>query len=244
VASLGKFNNDSFIGGSIGANDPTGFVRFGQNAFMGDGTRVVADRVKIGGYTSVDNVATNRLYTTLGSTIRGSLVESVALPLDAGPFCAFDPFVCGGDPVVVPAGAVVSSLAPGTYGMLQIYEGGILRLPEFGTYTFCSIRMSNNSILRPSQQVTINVAGDVKIGSGSLLVTESGAPFILNVSGRLVRISQGTVVNASINAPNAKIKIQRDGTIVGCTCSSAFKTDKHITLLCGGGSPSGAFVDP
>ena len=118
----------------------------------------------------------------------------------------------------------------------MMQAGSVLQLPTFGTYTFCSIKMSNNTALLPSQQVTINVAGDVRISSGALLVTDSNAPFILNVAGKLVRISQGAVVNAAITAPNAKIKIQRDATVLGCTCSGVFKTDKHVQLVCDGGS--------
>jgi hypothetical protein len=234
VAGLGKFNNDGFIDGSIGASNVGGFVRFGQNVFMTDGTSVTADRVKIGGATSVFDVTTNRLYPTPESIIRGTLTEGgLAVPL-ADAACTLPAFTCGGPDVTVPPLTVQTSLPPGTYGNLFIGDGAVLRLPDFGEYTFCSMKVGNNGALRPSQQVTINVSGDVRIGSGALLVSDANAPFIFNVGGTKFRISQGAVVNAKITAPFAKIKIQRDGTIDGCTCSDAIKTDKHTALLCDG----------
>jgi hypothetical protein len=233
VATLGKFNNDSFIGGSIASSGVGGFVRFGQNAYMADGTSVVADKVKIGTLSSVFDVQTNKLLTTTGSEIRGTLTDTLAVPLDAS--CTLPPFTCGGPDVVVPPLTVQTSLPPGTYGNLFVGDGAVLLLPDFGTYTFCSMRVGNNGAIRPDQQVTINVSGDVRIGSGAILAPVADAPFILNIGGTLVRISQGAVVRAAITAPNAKIKLQRDGTITGCTCSKSFKTDKHVSLICSGG---------
>jgi len=236
VRGLGKFNNDGFINGSIGASQVGGFVRFGQNVFMTDGTSITADRVKIGGDTSVFDVTTNRLYTTTGSVIRGTLSEGgLAVPLPDTD-CTLPAFTCGGPDVIVPSLTVQTSLPPGSYGDLIIGDGGVLRLPDFGVYTFCSMKVGNNAALRPSQQVTINVSGDVRIGSGALLVSEANAPFIFNIGGTKVRISQGAVVNAAITAPNAKIKVQRDGTIDGCACADAIKTDKHTALTCDGGT--------
>jgi hypothetical protein len=57
-----------------------------------------------------------------------------------------------------------------------------------------------------------------------------------------VRISQSAIVEASVNVPNGKFKIQRDGTLLGCFCADLSTTDKHVTLICPG-SPSGAFLD-
>lgn len=83
-----------------------------------------------------------------------------------------------------------------------------------------------------STDVTINVEGKVQIGAGSFFGSTSGTPLLLNVAGRVVRISQSAVVNAAILAPDAKVKIQRDGTLLGCYCARASTTDKHVTLIC------------
>jgi hypothetical protein len=208
--------------------------------FMADGTSVTADRIKVGSGSSLFDIFTNTIFMSVGDSVRGTLVEGgLLLPLPLDP-CTLPPFTCGGPDVIVPKNVTQTSLAPGTYGDLSIQDGAILQLPDFGTYTFCSMRVGNNAALRPSQQVTINVAGDVTIRSGAVLASQANAPFIFNISGSKVRISQGSVVNAAITAPNAKLKIQRDGTIDGCTCSNSFKTDKHVTLTCDGGT----FVGP
>jgi hypothetical protein len=238
VRYLGKFNNDGFINGTIAATEPGALVRFGKNVYMADGGRVTADRVTIGSESSLFDVYTNQLNESFGVSVRGARVIPTPIPV-ADPPCekcedAIAP-VCGGPAVMVPAGTSQTSLAPGIYGDLFIDDGAVLNLPDFGTYNFCSIRMDRYSQLRPSQQVTINVTRDVRIGAGAFLLTDSDLPFILNVGGTLVRISQGAVVNAVIRAPCAKIKIQRDGTVLGCTCSPILKTDKHVSLICAGG---------
>ena len=241
VGKLGKFNNDGYLSGTFASTEVGGLIRFGQNVYMTDGSRVTADRVKVGIGTSLFDVYSNRITLSDGDVVRGASVSPItALPV-------FDPTCeeryladvtapCGGTDVSVPSGTTLNSLAPGAYGNLLIDDGGALLLPDFGTYTFCSIRMDKYASFRPSQQITVNVTGGISIGAGSIMTTNSGLPFVLNVGGSLLRISQGAYVNASIRVPYGKIKLQRDGTISGCACASSIKTDKHVTMACNDGS--------
>jgi hypothetical protein len=215
--------------------------KFGKNTTMADGTSVTADTVKIGSGSSVDDVFTNNLRPSFDATIRGT-VSPVTLPV-IDPFCTLPEFTCGTEDVIVPIGATQLGLAPGAYGRLNVGDGATLLLPELGTYTFCSIKIGRFAQVKSPQQITINVTGKFQMGQASFLGTTTGAPLILNSSGPLIRVSQDAVLNAAVTAPFAKFKIQRDGTLRGCLCSERFSTDKHVTLLCEGGSPSGAFVD-
>ena len=73
------------------------------------------------------------------------------------------------------------------------------------------------------------------MGAGSRLWTPAvvnDLPVVMNVAGKLVRISQADVVEAIITAPNAKIKIQRAGQVYGCSCSDTLRTDKNVLLEC------------
>ena len=222
-------------------------MRFGKNVFMADGGRVTADRVKVGMETSLFDVYGNDLVMTSDDIIiRGVIVSPIpSLPV-MEPTCtelylADLEGPCGAPDVTVPAGAFYTNLLPGVYGKLFIQEGATLRMLDLGTYTFCSIRMDRYSSFRPAQQVTVNVVplpgtGSVSIGAGAIMTTDSNLPFVFNVGGSLLRISQGAIVNASVRVPYGKIKIQRDGTITGCACGSEIKTDKHIALTCNDGT--------
>lgn len=244
VAGFGKFNNDGFINGTIAATEEDAVVRFGKYVFMADGTRVTADRVKIGTASSLFDVyAGDAIVATSDAIIRGVEVLNAPLPI-MDPTCeelylADIEEPCSAPDVVVPPGFTLDSLAPGAYGRLFIDAGATLRLPDLGTYTFCSIRMDKYSNFSPVQQVTVNVTpfpGTVNLGAGAIMDTDSGLPFVLNVGGSLLRISQGAVVNASVRVPYGTIKLQRDAAITGCMCADAIKTDKHVTLICEDGT--------
>jgi hypothetical protein len=241
VGKLGKFNNDGFLSGTFASTEPNGLIRFGQNVFMTDGSRVIADRVKSSVGTSLFDVYANEIKLSDGDVVRGTQVSPIAALPVLDPTCE-ERYLedvtgpCGAPPVTVPAGTTLNSLAPGVYGALVIDDGGSLLMPTFGTYTFCSIRMDKYATFRPSQQITVNVTGNVSLGAGSIMTTNSGLPFVLNVGGSLFKISQGAYVNASIRCPYGKIKLQRDGTITGCACAANIKTDKHVTMSCNDGS--------
>lgn len=241
VGKLGKFNNDGFLTGTFASTEPTGLIRFGKNVFMTDGSRVTADRVKVGVGTSLFDLYGNEIRLSDGTEIRGTSVSPIAALPVVDPTCEEQYLEdvtgpCGAPPVTVPAGTTLNSLAPGVYGALLIDDGGSLLLPDFGAYTFCSIRMDKYATFRPSQQITVNVTGNARIGAGSILTTNSGLPFVLNIGGSLCRISQGAYVNAAIHIPYGKIKLQRDATITGCACTASIKTDKHVTMTCNDGT--------
>ena len=244
VESFGKFNNDSFIKGTIAATEALGVARFGKNVFMADGGRVTADRIKIGPASSLFEVYGNTVVTASDAIVRAgpplSPIPSLpAMNQSCAELADLEGKSCSGEDVTVPAGTTRTNLAPGVYGRLFIQEGAILRLLDLGSYSFCSIRMDRYSSLRPAQQVTINVVpvpGTVSLGAGAIMTTDSNLPFVLNVGGPLLRISQGAYVNASVRVPYGKIKIQRSGHIDGCACAATIKTDKNITLTCDDGT--------
>lgn len=216
--------------------------KFGKNSYMPDGTSISAELVKIGSGSSIDTVFTNRLRPSVEAEIRGEVLPLGELPV-LNPFCTVPEFQCGTEDVVVPASTTQLGLAPGNYGDLLVGDGATLRLTEFGTYTFCSIKIGSFARVEATQQVTINLAGKFQMRQGSFFGTTIGAPLILYSSGNLIRVSQAAVLNAAITAPYAKFKIQRRGELRGCLCSQKFTTDKVVTLICEGGSPSGAFLD-
>jgi hypothetical protein len=126
-------------------------------------------------------------------------------------------------------------LAPGSYGALVVGNGATLTLDPNAVYDFCSVRVGRGAFVESSDRTTIEVVDDISVGAGSKLWTPPTAndlPLILNVGGARVRFSQGAVIEAAITAPNAKMKMQRDGELYGCFCTDRLTTDKDVLLEC------------
>ena len=254
-----RFNNDAVIIGNVGANLPGGLVRFGRNSCQGsneaspctgNSVAVSADKLVVGQGSSIAGSESNHLKLGAGSTVRNPPLLSVTLPLvsaDSALICgAFAPIACGGADVIVPAGSNLVALAPGSYGNLLMGNGSTITF-QAGSYTFCAVKIGSNVVGNVDGATVLNVSGKFSMGSGTTLETAGPTPFVLNSAGALVRISQGSILEAEVRAPFGKVKQQRNATILGCSCSNAMTSDKHHANVCeaggGAGSPSGAFID-
>jgi hypothetical protein len=126
-------------------------------------------------------------------------------------------------------------LTPGSYGILLVGGGATLELDPNAYYEFCSVRIGRGAVVQSSGFTSIDVEGNFSMGAGSSLWTPptvNDLPLELNVGGTRVRLSQAAVVEAVITAPNAKLKIQRQGELYGCFCSDELTTDKEVLLEC------------
>src|SRR5262245_7723575 len=231
VAREGKVNNDGDVRASFGASNVGGRIRLGKNVVMADGTRLIGDTVQIGNASSVFDVLANTLLKGSAVVIRGATGTPPPLPLLV-PFCTIPAITCSGSDVLVPVAGSSGPLAPGSYGKVQILNGGSLTLAP-GTFTFCQIKMGRNATLETLGPATLNVERTVAIGSASRLGPATGdTPVVVNVAGKLVRVSQSAVANAAFYAPSGRITFGRDSDLLGCFCTDRAKSDKHITLEC------------
>jgi len=230
VAREGKINNDADVRASAGASNPGGRFRLGKNVIFADGTNLIGDTVQLGNGSSVDRVLANTVLKGDFVTIRGG-VGTPTLPL-AQPFCTIPAIACGGADVMVQPNQSMGPLAPGTYGKLILQNGGTLTLAA-GTFTFCDLKMGRNAVLTTVGQATLNVQRNVVIGTASTFGPAVGdTPIVVNVAGKLVRVSQSAVANAAFFAPAGRITFGRDSHLLGCFCTDREKSDKHITLEC------------
>jgi hypothetical protein len=251
-----RFNNDAMIVGNVGANLPGGLVRFGRNSCqgmseanpcIGNSVSVSSDRLVVGEGSSIAGSESNNLKLGSGATVRNPPLLAVTLPLvsaDPSSVCgAFADVDCtGGSPLAVPTGGN-AVIAPGVYGALVVGNGANVFFGAAGSYTFCSVKIGSNVTGQVNQGATVNVAGKFSMGSGTSLTT-GGTPFVLNSEGAIVRISQGSLLEAEVRAPFGKIKMQRASVIQGCSCSNSMTSDKNHANICeDSGSPSGAFLD-
>jgi len=230
VAREGKINNDADVRASAGASKPGGRFRLGKNVIFADGTNLIGDTVQLGNGSSVDRVLANTVLKGDFVTIRGG-VGTPTLPL-AQPFCTIPAIACGGADVMVQPNQSMGPLAPGTYGKLILQNGGTLTLAA-GTFTFCDLKMGRNAVLTTVGQATLNVQRNVVIGTASTFGPAVGdTPIVVNLAGKLVRVSQSAVANAAFFAPAGRITFGRDSHLLGCFCTDREKSDKHITLEC------------
>jgi hypothetical protein len=183
-----------------------------------------------------------------GAVVRNPPLLSVNLPLvsaDPSSVCgAFTDITCGGPDVSVPwyGNAVIT---PGSYDTLVVGNGAEITFSA-GSYSFCSVKIGSNVTGNMDENTVLNVVGKFSMGSGTLMLTPTTTPFVLNSEGSLVRISQGSALEAEVRAPFGKVRMQRASLILGCSCSDSITSDKNHLNLCeggGGGSPSGAFLD-
>jgi hypothetical protein len=230
AAREGKINNDASVSASVGVNNTDGRLRLGKNVIFSNGTAVVADTVQIGNASSVFQVRANTLIKGDNVTIRGG-TGMPTLPL-VQPFCSLPPITCGTSDVMVAPGNSVGPLPTGTYGRLNVLNGGKITLAP-GIFTFCSVKLGRSATVTTLGPAVINVAGNVVIGTASHFGPDAGtAPVSVNAAGKLVRVSQSAFANAAFVAPNARITFGRDSHLLGCYCTDREKSDKHITLDC------------
>src|SRR5262249_23527608 len=130
------------------------------------------------------------------------------------------------------AGTAAGPAGPGVYGRLQVLNGGAGTLAARAV-TLCGGKTGRDAASVAGGRVRIDVEHDVVIGTDSRLGPDSGtAPVLVNVAGKVVRVSQSAVANAAFVATDARISFGRDAHLVGCFCTDRAKSDKHITLEC------------
>ena len=226
-----KVNNYATVAASIGAANPGGRLRLSKLVTMPDGSNVVADNVVLSVGANVSRVLANWSFFNPRAVVRDGtgvpplpIHESLCSPLPA--------ITCGADPVVVPQSGSLGPLAPGTYGSLLVHNGGSITLAP-GTFTFCDILMGRYATVETLGPATLNVAGDVRVGSSSRISPASGsAPVRVKVAGRSIRLSQYAVGNAAFTGPSARMTLGRSALLLGCFCTDRAGTDKNVTMAC------------
>jgi len=225
-----RLNNDASVSAGLGANSPTGRVRLGRRAAMPDGQRIVAHQVSLGVATTVYSVLADQLWLGTGAVVRSG-TGTPSLPI-IDPFCTLPPITCGTEEIQVAFSQSLGPLPPGTYGAVRVMNDATLTLAA-GEFTFCSIRTGRNAKITTLGPATLNVAGNVIIGTGSRLWPATGMePIRVNSTGTYLRISAAAVANAAIVAPAARITFGRDAFLLGCFCTDRAGSDKDIALAC------------
>ncbi len=217
---------DPVVVGNLGVNRAGGDISFG--GFVEDGWEVVADTARISDGASVYDLYANSV--TVGfdpARVRHAGPLPVSLPL-VSPLPPFASFSCGGSDLIVGKNQSVT-VAPGSRNAVNFKDGAQVTL-QGGTYNFCSLELGRDVLLRASAASTIDVVGDLRIGSGSRVEAAAGvAPLVINVRGSTVNFGKDTVVTALLDARFAEVALD-NGDFTGRIIADSAHSDFGLTL--------------
>lgn len=104
-------------------------------------------------------------------------------------------------------------LAPGSYKSVTVLSNGVLPLAT-GTFKICRLHTAHGAVIEPLGPVTVDVSGDVVLGSGGKIEPAAGVPLpVFNVGGSKVCLNQGATAQAIFKAPHSLISFSRDSTL-------------------------------
>jgi hypothetical protein len=233
AADSARVGNGTTVEGSLAASPVGGRLKLACLARMADGTVAAADLVRVGSRASAARVLANTVERGRGAEIRdGIAAPPPALP---EPFCPIEDHACGGEDVVVQRGDGTVELAPGSYGRVLLRNGARLVLAA-GAYDFCALRAARGAAVEVAAGLrsTLHVAGELRLGPGSRLVpAPAGAPPVVQVAGRRVRLGPRAAMHGFLAAPHAWLSIGRQATLAGTACAERLTTSRKARLACG-----------
>jgi cysteine-rich repeat protein len=153
---------------------------------------------------------------------------------DIAAACEFpDPFpACNpGAPVVVAKGSTLA-LPPGVYGDLEVSggSGGPATVELKGNYTFCSVRVARNGVVRFTGPTTMNVKTTILLStSADMIPAASVIPQDVKVfvDGSMARFSRQSKVGALVCAPKGRINFGSGATLEGRFVADSIRTKQN-----------------
>jgi hypothetical protein len=147
---------------------------------------------------------------------------------------------CGSTAGCTNTGSRTVSLAPGSYGNLNL-SGGAIAHVSAGTYNINSLTLSGNSVLYvDSGPVYLNIAGESLNGSSPALDFSGGTmqnptqtPANLQFSyigSQAVNLSGGSGSYATVYAPNAPVNLSGGSDFFGSIIGSIFTNSGGVAL--------------
>ncbi|MFN8543231.1 MAG: hypothetical protein U0807_03380 [Candidatus Binatia bacterium] len=209
------------INGNIGVND--GILR-ARGAIHAPRSAVVAD------------VAQFRDPSTCSALFANETVAPTCAPPTSlrGELLADPAAACGFEPIEPCAGGIdttidkqrQATLDPGTYGVVRVRQGGVLRL-RAGRYHLCGLRLDRNATLLANGPVRVDVAGTVKLGDDSRTVPATGTAvgqLQIFVAGARVQLQRNAALQAELCAPDGTFSARSGATIQGRVVARLIRT--------------------
>ena len=208
-----KLDGGADVGGDIDAGDK---VELDKNSSLG-GSITAGDEVKLKQDSSVagDVTSAGAVDVESGATVGGTITENAVVPpLPDLPLPMLN-ISAGGSDVEVDKNETLA-LAPGTYGKVDVREGGTLVLSS-GAYVFEDIKVEHGSVLDLSLPLTIDVEDGLELGHDVQMDVNGGAAsdLLIQVQGGKCVLKMGGSYVGTFLAPSADIKLEEGSTLAG-----------------------------
>jgi len=212
-----------------------------QGSFVAKGTlnaptaQLVGQTASLGADSTCTALVSN---TSTGSSATCPAFSPVPVPViaDVPAACGFPPVfpACNAAAsVVVKAGRTV--LPPGIYGDVTVKSPGALATLELtgGSYVFCSLRVGRHAEMLFRAPSQIQVAGVLKLGVQGRIAPADGGPGPLVgrllVAGKTITLDRDSRLEASLCAPNAKLKLNK-GRLQGAAVAKEIRVSGSTVL--------------
>lgn len=240
---MAKLSPGAEVTHDLGVNELGGKAILASGSSMKEG--LFADRAKLSAGVEVQSLWANDLNIAVAGDVEEYIDGELDLPLRETPCSLPDLPLCN-ESAEFELVETDSTLEGELHGRVSIGKGAKLTIDEPGHYRFCELRLANGGELESKHQVTIDIVGNLIVGTESNIVTSGGAPLILRVGGSKLLLGRDARVTAAITAPNAKVKVKSRASLEGCLCAESVKLAAEADMTCtgdDGGSPNGAFLD-
>lgn len=219
--------------GLIHANQRINFTEGLPSTHTGDLTAVNAIRVATNNTVEGDASAGATVRFEDGATLTGTATEGADIQVELLPPLSF---TSGGEAISVATNATVD-LAPGSYGMVRIGQGGTLNLVE-GDYYFNGLNVDPDGkvITTVDEQVTsVNVVQDIRFGANAVVnvmpLGDAGSRFLtMNSRQGDISIARNGSVIGSLIAPDGLVRVARDAVYRGAICAENISIESGATV--------------
>ncbi len=219
--------------GDIHANDKIHFHKGNMNTHTGNLTAVGGITIDKDNIIDGDVTAGGKLKIKSGATVTGTALGNTPVASEPLPGLSF---TAGGEKVTVEEDQS-QSLAPGSYGKIEVKKRGTLELSS-GDYFFKELDLKDETTLSidvSDGPVTINTVKKLHFHKNSQVTITSPAGhesrFVTFNSMKNVDVHEGARVLGSIIASEDKVHLHKDVTFQGAICAKDIDIDKGSTIL-------------
>ena len=204
-----KVDENALVGGDINAGDK---VEVDKNAIV-NGSVTSGDDIKLKENATVggDVTAAKDVDLESGVTVVGTITENATVP--AIPLLTFPSFsVSASGPEVKVEEGETETLAPGSYGKLEVKEDGIVNLST-GRYVFEEIKTDKNTTFNfdvTNGPIVVEVEKQVEFDEGTLMTSTGDASDLLFLVDDNVELKKDGTYLGTYVAPEGDIKVDSE----------------------------------
>ncbi|NUO82343.1 T9SS type A sorting domain-containing protein [candidate division KSB1 bacterium] len=189
-----------------------------------------------------DNIINGNVKSPLPITNQGTVNGTITVAAVANEPLPSDSYTAGGPHMTVPSGGSLT-LAPGSYGIVTLNNGGTLKLTS-GEYRMNELRYPNsaeNGVLEINlaggDPIAIKVVDKLQFGQESVVrllpngEDDSELVTFFTLQSSSVTLGRETYLLGNFNAPNAKVTLAKNSQLRGAICAEELLVERDCLFL-------------